>query len=602
MIQDFDYPDLGGGLNADSAPSAIDRSEMQELKNWYPYGTRLRRRGGVRRLTTTNPWDVEITSMFPLKTADGSWVLLVGGPQKFGKLDGSSVTDLTMVTQLNTINSSVHPWVFFQYLNNAYALRKGHNELIRLTSTAAFPAGIEAPSTAMTISEGVAGDLSAADYIAVCTFANTDSGMEGNPSPVSNTLSLAASKTIDYAGIPVSTNPFVNARRIYRTLPDQTGEYFFAFQISNNIDTTYSGENIGVVDLGYSVSFDNGLPPNGLEVGVIWGERLFASDGTDLYFSELLLPEMFSGNVISVFPDDGHVIRGLLPFGDRLLIGKTNAVHYLVGASAADFALHTLTDAHGVVSHHSFQTAEGLAFWFGTGKAVYRTDGTTVRNISTPKVANYLQAISDDLEERVIGAVYPELSWYILSIPTDQPIGMGADPAAVVLVYNYKYGSWTVFTHPDNAPSFLGDFFDSSYAHQLYATFDDNHIYRYQDTTYGLDYGQSIEASLRIKRDDFGYPGYRKFFKEVWALIPNSTTGQVQIEVFRDDQAAAILDRTASLNFNSNSGWKAWAANTFRKPGSTLDMRLTYNGQPALDLDALHFKMGLLPRGPMRVR
>jgi hypothetical protein len=436
---------------------------------------------------------------------------------------------------------------------------------------------------------------------------------------------------INYTGIGVSTNPFVDMRRVYRTLPGQTGEYFFVFQINNNVDTSYTGENVAVADMGRSVSFDNGTPPSGLEVGAIWGERLFASDGTDLYFSELLMPEMFSGDVISVFPDDGHVIRGLLAFGDRLLIGKTNKIHYLVGSDRSSFAIGTLSDAHGLKSTHSFKTAEGLAFWYGTGKAIYRTDGTSVHNISTPKIDDLLATVPDELEEYIVGAIFPAKNWYVLAIPsTDYTVPSGdsylvaPDPAVQVdtdnnyyiLIYDYKYGTWTVFKHYLNAPQFLVDFFDTNYGHLLYGTFYDGHIYQYSDEDYGYDdysltnpswaeqrRAGDIVARLRTKRDDFGYPGYRKFFKEIWALIPNSSTGSIQIEVFKDNDASAILDRTASLNFANNaSAWKAWVASTYGTPGSAMDMRLTYTGPTILDLDALHFEVGLLARRPMRAR
>lgn len=596
MIQPVDYLNLGGGLNAGADPTDIEQSEASELENWYPYSTRLRRRGGVPRLTTTSAWDTNITAMFPLKKADGTWVLVVAGGTKFGKLDGTSVTNLSVASTLAPITTSGRPWIMFQYLDYVYALRPGHTEMIRISATSASPAGIDAPTTAMTISEGAAGALSAADYITVATFYNQATAMESNPGPVSNTLSLAASKTIDYASIPVSSDPFVNARRLYRTLPDQTNEFFFTVQINNNVDTTYSSENVEVADLGRSVSYRNGTPPAGLEVGTIWRERLFASDGTDLYFSEFLLPEMFSGDVISVFPDDGHVIRGLLAFGDRLIIGKTNKMHYLVGTDRSDFAIHTLSDAHGCGSHHSMKAAEGLFFWFGTGKTVYRSDGSVVNDISTPKVRPFLNNIPDDLEEYVVGAVYPNLNWYVLSVP------QAADGNnAIVLVYNYKYGTWATFTHPTDAPQFLSNFFDTDYQHLLYATFYDGHIYQYNDESYGTDWGNAIDAVVRFKKDDFGYPGVRKFFKEIWLLTSDVSGGSIGIEVFRDDVATAVVDRTASLDY-PNSAWKAYKAMSSRYPGSTLDLRLTYSGTQQIDLDGIHFEVGLMPRRPMRAR
>ena len=39
------------------------------------------------------------------------------------------------------------------------------------------------------------------------------------------------------------------------------------------------------------------------------------------------------------------------------------SAHYLVGTDPATFALLTLSDRHGCVSHHSMQSAEGYLFW-----------------------------------------------------------------------------------------------------------------------------------------------------------------------------------------------------------------------------------------------
>jgi hypothetical protein len=610
-LQTFPYEDLGGGRNGGAAASQIQQNEMAELKNWYPYATKLRRRGGIRQLTS--PWGGTANSLFPLKTADGDWTMIVGGKEKFGKVDGLAIVDLSASYYTPPSLGGTHkPWAFFQYKDHVYALRADSGQLIRIDSSSYARAGISAPSTASVLAAGAAGALAAGDYRSVYTFYNRDTDYESNPSPVSNTLALGANLKIDHFGIGVSNNPFVNARRLYRTVVGQAGMYYFVAQINNNVDTTFIGDNVLPADLGRSVSFNNGLPPSGLELGVIFQERLFASDGTNLMYSEFLKPEMFGSNLLPIFPDDGHVISGLYALGDRLIIGKTNAIHYLVGTDPSNFAVHTLSDRYGVKSHFSMKSAESNLFFYGTGKAVYRSDGTYVKDISTPRVADILADVPDDREDTICGAVLADKNWYLLGVPQ-------SDGKTIVLVYNYKYDSWTTFDADGSGPFFLADFHDENYTHQLYGLVYNwlspgifslyDAVYRLFDETYnlddielGFDPTRPIKATFTTKADDFGYPGYRHFFDEVWLLIPQTTGAGLQIEALRDGIGTPDVNRTVSLNVGSPDGWKAFKVPTARTPGTKTQLRVTYLSPAAIDIEQIAFRAGLMGRQSMQAR
>lgn len=593
-IQGFDYNDVGGGVDLGSAADSLLSKKMAALTNWYPYATSLKRRGGVSKLTTS-AWNQHITSMFPLKLSTGAWALVVAGTGKFGKLDGSSIVDVPFASGAPVIGSSVVPWKMLQYKDYLYAMRRGSSALWRIKDVAS-PAGIAAPTVASVIAQGAVGALPAGTYRVVYTFGNRATNYESNPSPESNALVLGASRKIDHTAIAVSSDPFVDFRRVYRTLENQIAVYFFAFELSDNTTTLFTGEQVVVQDLGSTVSFNNGLPPENLEWGVIFNDRLFVTDGTDLFFSETLLAEMFGSDVLTVFPDDGHKIRVLYAFGDRLIIGKTNKVHYLVGTSRATFAIHTLSDAHGVKSGHSMQSAEGSLFWYGSGKAVFRSDGISVKDIGTPEVAPILENIPAEMEEYVIGAVFPEKNWYVLSVPQADEADASTNNRKV-LVYNYKDDTWTVFTHPSDAPQFIGEFFTSNYGQILYSTFYDGHLYHYNDEDYGLDFGNPISASFTTRADAFGAHGFRKSFSEVWLLIPRVAGGTLRLEVLADELSAAVVDRTVSLDI-ANSGWKAYKLPTWTRPFTKGQMRGTYSGQTAVTLDQIHFDVDIMHRRP----
>ncbi len=594
MLQGFEFLDLGGGVNEGQPWASVNPNEATVLENFYPFGRKLRRRGGVRLITTNGNWDENVFSMFPLKTSVGDWTLLTGGATKLGKLDGNSITDLgTSIT----IPSSTNPWCWFQYKDFAYAMREDTTTMIRADATSYNTAGIAAPATAPTIAQGAAGNLTAANYYAVYTYYNDATGIESNPSPASSVLALAGSKMVDWSAVTISTNAFVTSRRLYRTLPGQVGEYFYVGTIADNFTTTYSNENVIIADMGRAVSYDNGLPPNQLRVGAIWKERLFATDGTDLYYSEYLLPECFGEeSILSVYPDDGHQIRAVHAYGDRLIIGKTNKIHYLVGADANSFNILTLSDRHGCMSHFSMQSTEGLLFWYGSGNNFYRSDGNNVVEISTIKLRDTLDLVPDSMAHKVVSAVFPSLSWYVAAVPIDET-GYNLR----VLVYNYKTDAWTVFTHDNmlegRAPQFLSDFYDENLEHVMYSTFYDGNIYQYCDPDYDTDDGEAIDAEWIGRAEDYGQPGKRKFFNEVWILTEQTPGETITINAFNDEATSATYTRSPSLDV-ADSAWKAFKFPTNGEPGTQIRLGIQYSGEEPIDIEGIHVEVGLLNRRP----
>lgn len=598
QLRDFDFLDLGGGVNEGQPWAGINTNEATVLENFYPFGRKLKRRGGIRKITTVDNWDENIFSMFPLKKSTDEWVLLVGGATKLGKLSGDTIADLPSVL---SIPSGSNPWCWFQYKDFAYAMREGSTEMLRVDESSWYTAGIAAPSVAPTIAQGAAGALTAANYYAVFTFYNDATGMESNPSPASAVLGLGASKKIDWSNVQISSNPFVTSRRLYRTLPGQVGEYFYVGSIPNNTDATYANEEVIIADMGRAVSFDNGIPPTQLRVGAIWKERLFATDGTDLFYSEYLLPECFGEeSIISVYPDDGHQIRAVHAYGDRLIVGKTNKIHYLVGADANSFNVLTLSDRHGCMSHFSMQSAEGMLFWYGNGNNFYRSDGNNVVEISTIKLRDTLDAIPDSMAHKVVAAIFPALSWYIAAVPQDE-----SGYNSKVLVYNYKTDAWAVFNTVPGfetqltsiAPQFMSDFFDENLEQVIYCTLYDGHIYQYNDPTVGTDDGTAIYANWVGKAEDYGAAGYRKFFNEVWINCPQVSGETIQLSCYNDEETVPWYSRYASLDV-SGSAWKPFKFATNGKPGTQMRLGISYTGEQAIDIEGIHARVGVLGRRP----
>jgi hypothetical protein len=619
--QAFDYVDLGGGINKGAAPAEILTKQMSEIENFYPYSTVLRRRGGHRAVSEIWPNDV-VTSLFTYRKSTADPLVLCGGQSTFGRLVGTTIE--TIFAGDVALNSLLDLWCFFQYKDYAYAMRPASGRMIRIDADVTMRSGIDSPTIAPTIAQGAVGNLPAGVYRTVYTYYNRATGIESNPSPESNALTLAALHKIDYTGILTSPNPFVDSRRIYRTLENQVGVYFFVAQIDDNLTTTYTGDNVVVADLGRTVSFNNGTPPDQAKIGVVWQERCFCSDGRDLFYSEPLMVEAFGDeSLIPVFPDDGHSISGLHAFGDRLIIAKTNKIHYLVGASPASFGLHTLTDRHGCLSHHSIQSAEGNLFWYASGKQVVRSDGTNVSEVGNPEIKPYLDEIVDD--SAVFGIVFPSMNWYLLALPT-----------GITLVYNYRFNTWTVFKTWNNFSTpggegailypfkCLADYYDLDGKHSIYAAYTNSQfIVNVADPTFDIDNipglgvvaETSISARLVTKEDSFDSPGMMKFLQQLYILL--STTPAAI-----DSSLASRLDlgitwglhrltegalRVVPIDTGDRQVWRAYRLSGPTKPNTLIQVEIIYPSigspfpdyhYPAIDIQQLHFEVNTINRHP----
>lgn len=567
----FIYNDLGGGLNQGQPPQTIADREWTEVVNFYPFATKLRRRGGLRRLSTT-PYSERITGVLAFRPTTGDVQTLLGARTVIAELDGGTITALPPLTGFS-IGDSTKPWTAFEYKNIAYWLRESSNDLVRSDGTYFGPSGIDAPSAAPTLAAGAAGDIPAADFIGVYTFYNPTTGVESNPSPASAVYTHAGSLKINWSGIGVSTNSQVTARRIYRTLPNQTGEYYFVAQIDDNVTTTFTGDNVLVQDLGEAVSFSNGLPPDGLHFGAVWKERFFPSDKVDLFYSESGRIECYDeDSIISVFPDDGHEIRAVHAYGDRLVIGKTNKVHYLVGTTPDNFALLTLSDRHGCAAHHSMQSAEGLLFWLGLDN-FYRSDGNSVVGLASVKLQTILAALDPDTLEYATATVFPNRNWYVCRIP---------DVATVV--YNYKTDAWAEFEHDADLQGIF-DHFDNDFIQEMYAVDDAGYVYRFADETYNYDddgatTGSAITCTLVSKPQEAGNPGAYAVMSRV-ALAAQQYAEEITLSWLHE--GTVLNSRTVNLDYAER--WKVYALSTRQGAKADTRFKIAYSGATRIELE-----------------
>jgi len=580
----FVLSDLGGGLNEGVDPTDIEDKEMQSLRNWYPFAKRLIRRNGVARVTgpgSTNRYTEETTGGFAYKTASGTWTLLVGGQTTLGKMSGSSLVSIPGATY----TSSLLPWSFAQYKDIVYACRTDAGTLQRTDGDVVGDAGIAKPSTAPSIAQGATGNLPSGDYIGVVTFYNTVTGAESNPSAVSSTLSLAGNKKINWTDIPVSLNGQVDARRLYRTIVDQQGVYYLVDQINDNTTTSYT-DNILETSLGVDASFDNGEPPVNIKYIQVWQERAWLTDEKDLFYSELGLPESHGEfSFIQVSPDDGHKIKGILAFGDKLIVGKTNKMFMIAGVDK--FELQTLSNAHGCFSHHSMKAAEGLAFWFG-GDNFYQSDGNAVKAIGDRKIRDIVDGVSLSAASRVMGAIDSKKSWYMALIPSG-----GATEPNKVVVYNYRDDTWTTFDYlmangSVGAPGWMVDFFDTDGATILYSNLQGGDEDSVLQMNVGVDDdGRDITTEAITKSFGYDKEDVVKIMKDI-AVQMTIADQDVEVALLLDEGTVSTLGEK-NVSLTDGRLWKRVPLANNGDPAVSIALRLQTSGQKALECLGLSF-------------
>lgn len=195
-----------------------------------------------------------------------------------------------------------------------------------------------APTVAPTIASGGAGNL-AGSYTWYVSF-DTDVGHESNLSPVTVTA-VITNELINFTNIPISPDPLVTKRRIYRAGGTQDALYRVA-TIADNTTTTYT-DNLADDDaarLGITHSQDHDPPPpaSGL-VGPYFGKLLAFNSlahPNRIWWTPTLRPWYWPGSAIDVgnwvdVGEDGEAVVAISIRPKMAVIYKERSIHRMVG-------------------------------------------------------------------------------------------------------------------------------------------------------------------------------------------------------------------------------------------------------------------------------
>lgn len=592
--------DLSGGINEGGAPTDLQDNQFQSISNFIGKGKKLYKRPDVgtlhNGLGTNIAHSQNITGLFY-----GDVIYLLGDTAiSYIAVPGvGAVAALTNSDAAAITAGGGLPWSILQYKGVVYAARTTNGGMRRLKGTSFSVAGIPAPLTNAGIGDNGAGAIAAGDAYGYYTFYNTLTGAESNPSPVSPLLTLANNRQIAWTSIDVSTDPQVNARRLYRTTPGAAADSpaLFIGQINDNVTTVFA-DNIPIASMGDEMkTVENGLPIATLQAIETHFERLFATDGDYVYFSEFGLPESFDPtNVLAFASNDRAKIRALKEFNNLLVVGKTNKVYGVSGITPEDFQVGLISEDYGCYSQHSMQVCGGSLIWF-TGETFVRYDGGRPVDIASVKLKNTLAGMSRYYKQYIVATVDPSRDLYIVSYPNS---GSGAGENTNVIAYNYKNDAWFPLSYTGGGYSCFSQTYSDdavptdTYMREIYTARYDTILYNlFPVSVLTTQAGEAITCTLKTKDFTPVGPGRRQGIRRVLLQGTGQTIAaadpSVTLTAYRDKDPAALKTRTVTL-----SGFATLARNmvgvnlsTVGKMGASVAMGLSSTDINELEVIAI---------------
>lgn len=217
-------------------------------------------------------------------------------------------------------------------------------------------------------------DLNYLPYGITLTFGATTGHTSGNYWEFTASVCIAApvKESVVLTDIPVSSDPQVTAKNIYRTVRYGT-EFFWLATISN--DQTGFTDSIPDMALGELMAEDHDPIPNG-KFSAWWDERLWVSGDDVVYYSDIQIPEHFSEATRYITVQRGDMsdeITGLVPYKDALYVFRKKSV-YAIQKNALGYGLFLVTSDIGCVSPYTiinvnnmlmFRSYRGIEYYNG---------------------------------------------------------------------------------------------------------------------------------------------------------------------------------------------------------------------------------------------
>ena len=333
---------------------------------------------------------------------------------------------------------------------------------------------------------------------------------------------------VTLTNIPVSSDPQVDQRLIYRTLAGSEN-YYLAAIINDNTTTTYV-DNLHDSALGDDMEEDHDVAPLG-KYFTWWDDRLWIADDDEnlVYYSKIKVPDAFdiANQLVSARSGEAEdKITGLHPYKSYLYVFKKNSIKFIVKKDDGTYGIYDCESDHGCRAPWSIVTANGL-LCFLSERGWESFNGCTPYPIPISMPVERTFSTIDDTKLDYICAVHHRRYNEILMTISDRTSG-----SARTAVCNYlNSGLYLFYWH--KTPSFLGQARDSSKRMQTYLGTRDGYVYKVDSGT--QDGTTNITAKIRlpwIREDKYKY--WRHFEIEHECPTGNTLTANIYINLDKD--------------------------------------------------------------------
>ena len=524
-----------GGLN-EAAPENVSANELAVCEDFHVDGPSLSQREGTDDLTSA--YTEEILSVFRYAPSfDTEETILLGCQSSIARVVAGAIQAIEILD--GVYPSSDFRWWGKQYKDEFFMCRKLNGTVKRLYGPSVRDAGIAAPSSPPTATDGGPGKKTAGVYRFAYRFVNTVTGARSNWSPLSTEVTIAESHQVLMSSILASSNSQVNGRQIGATQPDGAVIYLVG-QINDNVSTTFVENALSPDEYGEAAIDVNGVPttdigniPPPQQATALEGhkERLFVLNDDGLSWSEPGLWQSFKAS--SFIPVNKG--NGLLSWDQRgLVISTLEDVEILFGDTPSDWKKDKLSQQHRCASGTSMAVGDGTLFWYTGTNIVASTGGAPSILPRIERIRDTLDSIPDAAKGDAVGVTVPSKGWYLLSVETDD--------GRKVIVYDYVRSAFAVFPE---GPKTLATTNTTEGAEIVYSAFDDDFVL-YEYLTGTTDNGSAITGSFRTAK--IGGQDSHRITRRV-SLHCRAVNRKATVRIYHDD--LLVTTRTGvSLNKN----------------------------------------------------
>jgi len=231
---------------------------------------------------------------------------------------------------------------------------------------------VAAPTVTTGALTGPTGTLLTGIYSVAASFkVKTTSGaviLETGLSPISTGSPSLSTGSLAVNAIPVSSEPTVNARGLYRTLSGGNVLYPW-FDVDNNSTLTADRASTdGTLSLLPTTATSNGLPP-ALKLIANWKDILWGVPRAEVDHVRWTEPRIIYGwqatNDLIAPPQNTDVygVTAFIPRRDQLGIARRDRLHQITGDSDDTFARTQVSPNIGCLSQESVVVIRDVAYW-----------------------------------------------------------------------------------------------------------------------------------------------------------------------------------------------------------------------------------------------